>query len=84
MTAIYIVLGILAFLVIGAFIGYIVELMRPEYPSDQAFIFHPGFYYVVYPDGERSGYMPKHIANNYAEIFNGKVHRGPKPEKKVE
>ena len=43
----------------------------------QAWIFHPGKYYVQYKLGERSKCMPKHNAKDYAEIFGGTVHRDP-------
>lgn len=39
----------------------------------QAFLFHPGRFYVVYPDGHRSMLMPFRIARDYKKIFGGKL-----------
>ena len=69
-----IILSIVLFFVIATAINVLVEAMTPEYPSQQAFIFTPGRYYVVYNDGQRSMCMPKHNAEDYAAIFGGKVH----------
>lgn len=41
--------------------------------EQQAFLFHRGYYFVRYPDGNVSGCMPKSYANDYANIFGGQV-----------
>lgn len=43
----------------------------------QAFILHEGKHFVCYPDGKHSRVMPKHNAEDYAEIFGGTVQRHP-------
>ena len=55
-----------------------------SYPR-QAFIFHPGKYYVRYPADDSAGFgggrsmcMPYSTAKDYAEIFGGTVHRDPR------
>ena len=50
--------------------------------QQQAFIFNPGNYYVVYPEGFRSMLMPYRIARDYARIFGGHVFRALKENKR--
>lgn len=43
----------------------------------QGFLYssHHGYHYVLYADGKRSGLMKRSIAQDYAEIFGGTVHK---------
>lgn len=69
---------ILVFLLM-ALINYVVQLLKPDYPHPQAFTFERGYHYVLYKDGQCSAYMPYSNAKDYAEIFGGKVFKGPRP-----